>query len=412
MSYIDIAIFLCGCFGRASISLVGDLYITEILLGVSLIFYIKRAGFILNSVVARFLVVLSLLWFVNQVVTDIYMQTPFVDWSRGWAKIIVFQIDIAGLALLTRLEIGRIMTFYAGFACAFLIQSLFFPDYGQVGETFADGMWKLGLAPFFDIMAAVIGVSPLIRRLFGRAGQFIPLTVAGVANLALNFRSAFGTCIAAVAFGFLKQFLDLQPRLRARVSPITYAVVIGVGAVLSQGVIGLYATAAANNWLGESAREKFETQSGGDLSLFQAGRTESLASMQAIADSPIIGHGSWAKDIRYVAIMVDRLELSGVKIDYDLFSDPLIPTHSHILGSWVEAGIMGGVFWSFVLLITAAALYLTLKHDDVPATFVAFILFTLLWNIPFSPFSNTARISDAGSLCVIMSIYRSTRRCQ
>ena len=41
---------------------------------------------------------------------------------------------------------------------------------------------------------------------------------------------------------------------------------------------------------------------------------ESLVSMQAISNLPILGHGSWARDVTYVAMLRDILESKGVDV--------------------------------------------------------------------------------------------------
>ncbi len=300
-----------------------------------------------------------------------------------------------------------VVIFVAGFAFAFAIQALFFPTEMQMGDDFGGGLWKFGLAAFFNPIAAVLSTSPWLRRMMGAAGEFAPLIVIGMVDLALNNRNAFGVAMAAVAFGMLKGSIDLQPRWRASVTPVTFALMIGCGLLFSQGMVAIYSVAAENNLLGEAAKEKYEFQSSGDLGLLLSGRTESIGSTRAILDSPIIGHGSWARDIRYTVLMVAALEASGVKMVGDPYQDDLIPTHSHILGSWVEAGFLGGLFWLFVLAITVGALYRCLKLADVPATFVGYVLFSALWNVAFSPFANSARIGDAAALCLVLSIWRS-----
>jgi len=407
MSYLSAYIFICGAVGRVSVNVIGELYITELMLGVAGVILVARSGKMLFRGSAGWLFLFGTLWLLSQVFTDFYRTTPFEDWTRGWAKIIFFLIDFGGLILLTKLRMDRILIFFAGFACSYLLQSLFFPDYGQAGGEFVDGMWKFGLSAFFDLGAAVLSASPMLPRLLGASGEFIPLATMGIVNLVLNSRGAFGVAMAAVAFGMLKRFFDLWPGFRAKLTPLTFAILIGGGGVFSRAMFAIYETAAANDWLGQAAKGKYEAQTAGQLNLFQAGRTESLASTQAIADSPIIGHGSWAKDVYYVAIMVDRLEAAGIKVEGDPYGEGLIPTHSHVLGSWVEAGMMGGLFWIVVFILTIVALYRSLKVKEVPGTFAAFVLISLLWSIPFSPFANTFRINDAATLCVILSIYRS-----
>jgi hypothetical protein len=406
MSYLDIFILLCGTVGRISVKVVGDLYITELLFALAIVIYFKNGTSLFRSLSGVVFIVLFT-WLLSQIITDVYMSTPFDDWTRGWSEIVFFGIDLAGLILLTELRLRRIVIFIVGFALAYLLQALFFPLAAQASDDFAGGLWKFGLTAFFTPMAAVLTMNAGLRRMLGTAGEFVPLILIGVVNLALNNRGSFGIAMAAVAFGMVKRAVDLRPGLRASVTPVTFAVLIGCGVAFSQGMIAIYSVAAENNLLGEAAKEKYEAQTSGDLGLLLGGRAESLGSTQAILDSPIIGHGSWARDITYTVLMVEILEANGVKIEGDPYEDDLIPTHSHILGSWVEAGFLGGVFWIFVLAITVGALYRSLKLADAPATFIAYFLFSALWSLAFSPFANTARIGDAVSLCLVLSIWRS-----
>ena len=129
--------------------------------------------------------------------------------------------------------------------------------------------------------------------------------------------------------------------------------VIGVLAcfLLSFSVLVVYDFAAARGFLGTAAEELYYRQSG-PLGVLVGGRSESLVSTQAILDSPVLGHGSWAKDTKYVDLLSDRLASLGYEA---LPPDPadigVIPAHSYLLGSWVEGGVL-----SRTLLIAIAAL--------------------------------------------------------
>ena len=56
-----------------------------------------------------------------------------------------------------------------------------------------------------------------------------------------------------------------------------------------------YEHMARQGMLGEKARQIYEQQAHGALGLLIDGRSEILASIHAIMDSPIVGRGSWAK---------------------------------------------------------------------------------------------------------------------
>jgi hypothetical protein len=289
--------------------------------------------------------------------------------------------------------------FMAGVAFALLIEPSFFPKESLLEF---DSAWKFSYAPALTTLAAMAGLTVFSRRLFGAMSEWAPLAVLGVLNLAFDYRSMFGIAMAAVTFGMLKHAIDLRPQLRAKFTPASFAVLIGVGLFFSQGLIAVYATAAENGWLGLDARDKYFAQTSGGLGLLQAGRAEQLVSVQAIADSPIVGHGSWAKDDAYVSILLDILESKGVAPGADYREQRLIPTHSHLTGAWVQAGIMGGVFWLVVMGIAIKALYFTLKRQGAPATFAGFILISIFWEVLFSPFGAEARYATSSQICVAL----------
>lgn len=73
----------------------------------------------------------------------------------------------------------------------------------------------------------------------------------------------------------------------------------------------------------------------------------------------------------------------------------LIPTHSHLLGGWVEAGLMGFVFWLIVLRICLKSVLLNTKFGMTKLyPFVAYCLLTFLWDLPFSPFGLERRLMN------------------
>ena len=65
----------------------------------------------------------------------------------------------------------------------------------------------------------------------------------------------FGLAMAAVAFGFVKRAMKSSPQLKRRITPAFFVVLLGGGAIFSQGLVAVYATAAENGWLGVAAQE-------------------------------------------------------------------------------------------------------------------------------------------------------------
>jgi hypothetical protein len=220
----------------------------------------------------------------------------------------------------------------------------------------------------------------------------------GILNFYMGFRSLGLTCLLAGSLVWLKQSNRFGLK-KMRWSKV--AMLILLGGVAISGVTVLYGYCASEGWLGDDAREKYLMQSSGDLGILLGGRTAILASAQAIIDSPVIGHGSWAKDSKYVDILASALGQHGYEIRDESDSD-LIPSHSYIMGAWVEAGFVGAMFWFWALMLTARVLIATQGANSALAPLIAFVAFNLLWNIPFSPFGAEGRLYSAYSLSLMM----------
>jgi hypothetical protein len=147
-----------------------------------------------------------------------------------------------------------------------------------------------------------------------------------------------------------------------------------------------YEYAASNNWLGEAERERYLDQSESKIGIM-GGRSEFAAAIMAIADSPLLGHGSWAKDIE--GYRLKGADLLGIRIPRTTrlhYRDMLIPGHSHIWGPWIWHGLLGGLFWIYVIIFVAKS-FLICAHefpDYLPFTIAVAMQF--FWDILFSPF--------------------------
>ncbi len=180
---------------------------------------------------------------------------------------------------------------------------------------------------------------------------------------------------------------------------------IGLVAILGVVVIGgymlTYTYAAESGLLGEEAQKKFEDQTrggeGGILQLLMSGRKEFFIAIPAALDRPIIGHGPFAVDTKGYTIgylvkhgeesdlaayqyQKARAALAGIELR--------IPTHSRIMGAWVHYGIVGLLFYLWIL-------YLIYRHiKDYSAAipqwygYFSILIPSTLWHTFFSPFGS------------------------
>jgi O-antigen ligase len=127
------------------------------------------------------------------------------------------------------------------------------------------------------------------------------------------------------------------------------------------------------------------------------GRPETLVAIQAIRDSPIIGHGSFPFGVKYLQLKQDIQYEHGYS-DSDEAEDtefPVIPTHSHLTLAWVEGGILGGICWIYIfVLVLRAVLRLSAQRPHM-APLYSYLLVNFLWDILYSPFGSVNRMRAA-----------------
>lgn len=391
-----LAMFAVGASIIIDVPLVGRLMGPDILctLGLTLALLSRRYhGFGRD---AQFFFLMFGLWFAGAIITDIVRQTEFADFVRGWAKILLFAVTFAFSYLASRTNLAPIVYFYLGLQFGSLAGQIISPS-----AYFIDEPWKFGYGPPVTILVlAVISTRYFLGR-FKILGQLAILSAIAIANLAGNTRSVFG--ILVVTTGLVWAAVQFDRFRRQQPLPKwAFAAMLACGIVLSQGVISAYEYAASSGVLGQAALEKYESQSQASLSILQAGRTESLVSLQAIADSPLIGHGSWARDFYYIGLYVRAQEDSGLRVAGDAYENDLIPTHSFLLGAWVESGILGGLFWLFTIVVAFRALYASFHIPPEARPLVFFVIVNFFWCVFFSPFGAQERFFVAVELSVML----------
>jgi hypothetical protein len=158
-------------------------------------------------------------------------------------------------------------------------------------------------------------------------------------------------------------------------------------AAAGYGVVQWYGHSARLGQFGERARTKYEDQVRNKFGLLAGGRPEFVGGLIAISESPVIGYGSWPLD--RTRIFARACEIMEVKLNplYYKLGYPLVPTHSHILGAWVEAGLVGSFFWFYVLWIVGRAVYLPIRDEKRLQFWVVSSNLALIWAIFFSPIS-------------------------
>jgi len=388
-------------------SFVGQIFGIELLffLLLPVLLLLSRRG-LPNS--SRTTVKILALWFLIQIATDIAQDISLGDLLRGWAKLLAFALDYYVLSKLLTTP-RRLLAFLLGW-------SVVYPFNSSLEEFDFATDWKFGIGFAIPIASAtaLLLLLPTRIRLIAALVSVICLADA-LASLALTARNNFlSEFVAAVLLGSTL----LSPTRRIlNIAVVRHPLAGAAGGLLAIYLAGLtYVTLAESGTLGTTAYEKLQTQQvrGVDpvLGLFIGGRSEYNTSFVAIKDSPIVGHGSWFRSAYYYSYYVDSVHQYGSPEQINFvdstvsIGEPLVPTHSHLFGSWVESGIVGAVFWLLALWTSIRALQRSVQLSSTIHVIVIVTFFQFVWNVLFSPFGGSARLSAA----VLIVLYQMTCR--
>jgi len=401
---VDVLVFLIPCVQFIRITIVGVLNGSDIILLAAFLYLVFDRKPRIATPVGKWTLILCSMWLGSQCVTDFVRHTAFADYARGWSNIGLTLMNLAVLWTLLYGRPRRLVLFGWGAVVGGVLWFLINPTQLMAGGTPGEA-WKFGYAYPVSLAAFLMASRKECRNPW----PIILAVSIGIVNMWQGSRSLGGICLAAALYLFVARIASKEnpgiSRLKART-----AFALAASMLLSvAGIFWAYGYAARAGILGQDAEKKFEQQSGGKYGVLLGGRTELLASLPAIYDSPILGHGSWAKDPIYVIAQHQALLLLGYRdaallISPDDLRNGLIPAHSYLFQAWVDGGILGAVFWGWVLVLTARAMMRVYPASAELVPVASFLAFSLLWNIPFSPYGTDGRLSFPYTFVMLMTV--------
>jgi hypothetical protein len=398
---VDILVFLIPCLQFVHVMFIGALSGSDLLLLGTFVYLAFRQKLRITASEGKWLLFFGSLWLVSQCVTDIVRHSDFADYARGWSNIGMTLVGFAVLYTLLYERPRRLLLFGWGLVAGNVLLYFINPSNAMLGG--AGNAWKFAFAYSVTLGVFLIASSEQCR------GHW-PVTLSvmiGIINMVQGARSVGGICLAVSLYLVVTRF---SRRKGEGVSRFKTGTVIVLAALIILGVTGIlwsYGYAASAGILGEDARQKYEEQSSGKYGVLLGGRTELLASIPAIFDSPILGHGSWARDPIY--LIEQHRALAALGYEGAKFIDPAeivegqIPAHSYLFGAWVDAGLLGAVFWGWVFVLTARGLMRVYPAAAVLLPVMSFMAFSLLWNILFSPYGTLDRITFPYVIVMLMT---------
>ncbi len=397
----DVFCLILGIATSFSVHLVGDLYMAEVLLALAFpILAILRIRRALRPEL-KMIYVLMGFWLLGLVVADAYNHTPITDRMRGMALIVFFAINLLGMSMLLGHNEKRKILYFVGFSTGSLAAVKIQPWPGT-----EEYPWKFGYA--YGTILLVM----LVSSYFYSRRQLVPsaLLILGLCaiNLILNFRSpVLGLLITIVmVYPIIPRRLGgIQILPQSQWARLLTLAVLTIGAAeTAEGLVNFVTRAG---YINEDAQAKNEAQAKvGNLLL--GGRPEFLIGLRAALDNPIIGHGSWATDLKYFEMLNDELVETGAlgptRGDIAADADGLIPGHSHIITAWVWAGIAGPIFWLYMVWFVCRGLAQVALARPPLAPFYMVSLIGIFWDIFFSPFAANRRFTEAVMIVIVADL--------
>jgi hypothetical protein len=405
--FSDVALFLLGAAGAYSVNVVGALPYSEAILVLMLPVLLLARGRRAFDRQYLWFYILAGGWLLGTQIADIYNGIALYNRAKGTARVVFFILDFMALAILINNRGRKILVFALSLATLLFMSSL------QFSHDFLL-QWKFGLSHAFAIMAL------LISAYFYRRRRYWICFAITLMLAAINFRYGFRSqlVIHVVAAVLILPIFDsvqtrtVQTRTRSTAgTPNTARVLIllALAGGVAYGANAAIKYGAEKGVFDEATNGKFRTQSEGDYGVLVGGRPETLVAIQAIRDSPIIGHGSFPFGLKYMQLKQDiQYEHGYSDTDEPEESDyPVIPTHSHLTMAWVEGGILGGICWIYILiLVLRAVLRLTTLRPHL-APLYSYLLVNFLWDILYSPFGSVNRMLAAFFILLSYFILRS-----
>lgn len=342
----DIIVFLVGCFSTFYISVVGRVYVGELIVFIFYIFYPKARSIHFPKELKR-LTKFMWLWLFSAVLSDLYRQTPLIDCAKGVISQLLLIALVPFVYWALHDKISRWFHFFLGSIISSQLTYYLLTVQTEFGST---DIWRVySYGPLFSGLAIILywkGKYLLSYSVFLVFGIWI--LFGGSRNV---FLTSSMTMIILYAINKLKgkDIITRINKYQRKLVVLFFAIIIGLFAINF-----IYENLASSGALGVEAYEKYNKQKNSDQGL-ASGRIEAFIAADLVSKSPIIGYGSFAKDRTnyvYNYYTQHNLEIRPGAFEYDIDSiENMLPRHSRIFGMWMWHGIGAGIFWVYILTL-------------------------------------------------------------
>jgi hypothetical protein len=382
---INILSFLIGIFSFINVTFIGQITVSEIIIVLISPWIILKVGKLDNAAFKKNrtqTIGLIIIWILGILISDYYNNNTIDNFIRG--------IGHPFFILLTFLTFQYFLQ-YSRQSLTYLLSGIFFSSLlFYFIDPFAKSEFRFGILVILTYFGAIISVHYWAKK--RRTPSLFIFSILSVIALVSGGRSNFLILFTIIFFILLankysKNNLYFQFKQLKRWSLFLIAAILVAQLV--------YTTAVENKIFSEKYQEKFEQQKESGLPVIFSGRPELFSSLAAIKDSPIFGHGSWAKGAKYYEIYYNAqsFDYTSNQSIIESMDEDRIPSHSFFFGAWVENGILAMLFFLFFGKKVLNVLVYYLNNSFKSETpFILLIIVTVIWHFFFSPLGSDKRI--------------------
>lgn len=383
-----IVFFVLGIISSQKVNPFGEVYLGEIVCGIAILLNLNSIT--IPSVYKKMLLLL-LIWFLAQFISDVVNQTDFLKAVKGSLVPVLIAIIMLGLTLIFRNQYRKLPVYLLGVYIGILLQKIYTGD-----EYFLSNPWKWGFGGcvIYCFYTLIEFKTKMIRaELLIACSLFIVLiclvnssrSMAVILLLATIIVSLSQKIIAMPFYHYLqKSFLG---------NVYFLILLLFLIFIIDRVFVSIFTFQPLLDLLPPKDAFKYKIQANNAWGMLLGGRTELLISLKAFYDSPLIGFGSMAESKFYVFEYIKMVdEAGGLLNSIDVAENKLtsfrIPTHSFLMGALVWGGIFAGMFWIYTLNILIKGF---LNSKIITSPLLVYISLSLIWSIWFSPFGADAR---------------------
>jgi hypothetical protein len=340
-------------------------------------------------------------------VTGSYNGADPGDTASRVGSYAILAMIIPVLALMARFEPRRLLALIFGYNISYV----FILFVGQSSsKNYALMPWRLGLGA-----AATMALAAFFAA-FPKTLRHAPLALCAMAMVHLGMESRSVAAVTLLAAALTAFGLYMRARTPVRFDMLRTAMAIAL--LVAGAWIGatLMLQLARNGMLPEDLAAKVISQTSHSKGLIAAGRPDSLTAMYAISKRPLTGFGAGVFDLEVFSYYSEIVAESYTNGDnyQDVYENNAtrdwelgIPSHSHLLGAWADAGLFAALCWFGVLFLS---LYVFVRASCFANPWTPLYLMVsimMLWDVLFSP--GPHRMDIAVRLLVMFAAVRHFR---